>query len=233
MCCNPNDAVYCYLTALWFDPTWLLRCYPVYFLIQPGCCIISPPNVCMCVRVYVCFSNMIPVKSLPICKYSMCVVIVKRAHPDSGQCKANPGTIYTPPCISRSNNFFSSSVVEAYWNNKRRTDSGLAPSQWKIQLKSNAVSHWLGANCDSALNKTRKCNLKSITYKLDHGVFSYAGPFKEIGHIAISEKRNDLPIASNQLFGLFSYDGSVMHQQAYRCSAQIGANSSLTQPYLL
>ena len=189
MCSNPKDAVYCYLTALWFDPTCLLRCFitlPVYYLIQRGCCIIFSPNGCMCLRVYVCLSSMVAVKSLPICKYSMCVVIVKRAHPDSGKWNANPGTIYTPPCISRSNNFFSSSAVEAYWNNKSRADSRIAPSQWETPLKSTAVSHWLGGNFDSALNKkTRKCNLKSIAYKLDHGVFSYAGPFKEIGHSLI------------------------------------------------
>ena len=32
-----------------------------------------------------------------------------------------------------------------------RPDSGLAPSQWKTSLQSNAVSHWLGANLKSAL----------------------------------------------------------------------------------
>ena len=32
-----------------------------------------------------------------------------------------------------------------------RVDSRLAPSQWEILLQSNAVSHWLGANLESAL----------------------------------------------------------------------------------
>ena len=32
-----------------------------------------------------------------------------------------------------------------------RVDSRLAPSQWETSLQSNAVSHWLGANLESAL----------------------------------------------------------------------------------
>ena len=32
-----------------------------------------------------------------------------------------------------------------------RADSRLAPSQWEMSLQSNAVSHWLGANLESAL----------------------------------------------------------------------------------
>ena len=33
-----------------------------------------------------------------------------------------------------------------------RADSRFAPSQWETSLQSNAVSHWLGANPESALN---------------------------------------------------------------------------------
>ena len=33
-----------------------------------------------------------------------------------------------------------------------RADSRLAPSQWETSLQSNAVSHWLGANLQSALH---------------------------------------------------------------------------------
>ena len=32
-----------------------------------------------------------------------------------------------------------------------RADSRLAPSQWEMSLQSNAISHWLGANLESAL----------------------------------------------------------------------------------
>ena len=31
-----------------------------------------------------------------------------------------------------------------------RADSRFAPSQWEMSLQSNAVSHWLGANLESA-----------------------------------------------------------------------------------
>ena len=33
----------------------------------------------------------------------------------------------------------------------RRADSRLAPSQWETSLRSNAVSHWLGASLESSL----------------------------------------------------------------------------------
>ena len=33
----------------------------------------------------------------------------------------------------------------------RRADSQFAPSQWDTSLQSNAISHWLGANLESAL----------------------------------------------------------------------------------
>ena len=36
-------------------------------------------------------------------------------------------------------------------------DSGLAPSQWEALLQSNAVSHWLGANLESALWTQHPC----------------------------------------------------------------------------
>ena len=34
-----------------------------------------------------------------------------------------------------------------------RTNSGLTPSQWETSLQSNAVSHWLGTNLESALQQ--------------------------------------------------------------------------------
>ena len=39
-----------------------------------------------------------------------------------------------------------------------RTDSRLAPSQWETSLQSIAVSHWLGANLESALLFYRQAN---------------------------------------------------------------------------
>ena len=37
------------------------------------------------------------------------------------------------------------------WGTCSRADSRFAPSQWDTLLQSNAVSHWLGANLESAL----------------------------------------------------------------------------------
>ena len=41
-----------------------------------------------------------------------------------------------------------------------RADSRLSPSQWETSLQSNAVSHWLGANLESAW----KCFKEMVTY---------------------------------------------------------------------
>ena len=38
---------------------------------------------------------------------------------------------------------------------KFRADSELLPSQWEMSLQSNVISHWLGANLESALKFTR------------------------------------------------------------------------------
>ena len=42
-------------------------------------------------------------------------------------------------------------VIEAEGLIKCRADSRLAPSQWETLLQSNAVSHWLGLNLESAI----------------------------------------------------------------------------------
>ena len=39
-----------------------------------------------------------------------------------------------------------------------RADSRFAPSQWETSLQSNAVSHWLGANLESALGVCHPCS---------------------------------------------------------------------------
>ena len=43
-----------------------------------------------------------------------------------------------------------------------RADSRLAPSQWETSLQSNAVSHWLGANLESALNNDYYDNMPGL-----------------------------------------------------------------------
>ena len=47
---------------------------------------------------------------------------------------------------------------------RNRADSRFAPGQWETSLQSNAVSHWLGANLESALYKSywwwvKQCDL--------------------------------------------------------------------------
>ena len=49
-------------------------------------------------------------------------------------------------CISQVENF-----LDIYIYIYIRADSKLAPSQWEMSLQSNAISHWLGTNLESAL----------------------------------------------------------------------------------
>ena len=44
---------------------------------------------------------------------------------------------------------------------KHRADSSFAPSQWETSLQSNAVSHWLGANLESALQHKKRKNKRT------------------------------------------------------------------------
>ena len=52
-----------------------------------------------------------------------------------------------------------------------RADSTFAPSQWETLLQSNAVSHWLGANLESALmhNKAKKIEQTTVKRYRDVG----------------------------------------------------------------
>ena len=43
------------------------------------------------------------------------------------------------------------SIYAISWMIRCRADSRLAPSQWETASQSNAISHWLGANLESAL----------------------------------------------------------------------------------
>ena len=45
-------------------------------------------------------------------------------------------------------------VGEFLWVDTSRADSRLAPCQWETSLQSNIVSHWLGANLESALTSS-------------------------------------------------------------------------------
>ena len=56
-----------------------------------------------------------------------------------------------------------------------RANSRSAPSQWEMSLPSNAISHWLGANLDSALKSLFMLSLEySVLWGLDkyHGCWS-------------------------------------------------------------
>ena len=41
---------------------------------------------------------------------------------------------------------------DPHYQRNNMADSRLAPSQWETSLQSNVISHWLGANLESALN---------------------------------------------------------------------------------
>ena len=47
-----------------------------------------------------------------------------------------------------------------------RANCGLAPSQWEMSLQSNAVSHWLDANLESALFHVQNEELKQMDAKI-------------------------------------------------------------------
>ena len=49
-----------------------------------------------------------------------------------------------------------SCLWDLQWPIWLRADSTLAPSQWETSLQSNAVSHWLGVNLESALRLQTK-----------------------------------------------------------------------------
>ena len=51
-------------------------------------------------------------------------------------------------CLAWYRQWFGTGYATNHWY---RADSRLAPSQWETSLQSNAVSHWLGANLESAL----------------------------------------------------------------------------------
>ena len=55
-------------------------------------------------------------------------------------------------------NFYTQNVYKCDWQTDTveigpvcKADSRLAPSQWETSLQSNGISHWLGANLESAV----------------------------------------------------------------------------------
>ena len=51
-----------------------------------------------------------------------------------------------------------------------RADSRLAPSQWERSLQSNAVSHWMGANLESALRHNGQNNVQTKATNFDRTI---------------------------------------------------------------
>ena len=93
-----------------------------------------------------------------------------------------------------------------------RGESRLAPSQWETSLQSNAVSHWLGANLDSALEKWKRpqaCLSRSflvwicpsrkenMTWKW----FSHHCPYVIGSHIPTGTRRNNDVIITSKRRG--------------------------------
>ena len=64
-------------------------------------------------------------------------------------------------------------VLASTWKiNKNMADSRLAPSQWETSLQSNTVSHWLGANLQSALKNMPICsNCRTFRCRGRNGTF--------------------------------------------------------------
>ena len=52
-------------------------------------------------------------------------------------------------------------------NNTTRADSRFAPSQWEAALLCNDVSHWLGANLESALYYVNRYCITTITQRIE------------------------------------------------------------------
>ena len=51
------------------------------------------------------------------------------------------------------------------WGHNTRADSWFVPSQWEMALLRNAVSHWLGASLESALQYCGRTSLIHNTWK--------------------------------------------------------------------
>ena len=63
-------------------------------------------------------------------------------------------------------------IIYLFLNFNGATDSRFAPSQWETSLQSNAASHWLGTNLESALYLYVRHYLDYCRYDF-HGLFSW------------------------------------------------------------
>ena len=75
-----------------------------------------------------------------------------------------------------------------------RVDSRFAPGQWEMSLQSNAISHWLGTNLDSALPQasgTTKPDSKAEGFRSDRRSM---GIIFHISQQAMIETYNSAPV---------------------------------------
>ena len=109
-------------------------------------------------------------------------------------------------------------VYHHYWY---RADSRLAPSQWETSLQSNAVSHWLSANLESALGYTAPFWLVFLFTYIRHTCHSWTT--KEKRHIQISLDRPNLQeLTQNRRYAaipsLWHIKRPTHHQYVQRCA---------------
>ena len=92
-----------------------------------------------------------------------------------------------------------------------RADSRLAPSQWETSLQSNAVSHWLGANLETALHFTHMIGISPWEKSPDVlGVFSplsYAH-YIDINTMKFTFVKNTSPFNENTILIYTIYKSS-------------------------
>ena len=83
-------------------------------------------------------------------------------------CSGLMGPYFILSEISEDCRFSCALMWDRSYQSEHRADSRLASSQWETALQSNAVSHWLGANLESAL-WTHGCTCAWL-WSLDSGV---------------------------------------------------------------
>ena len=78
-----------------------------------------------------------------------------------------------------------------------RAHSRLAPSQWETSLQSNAVSHWLGANLESALSSPWRWTLWFLLQMWGVGAGGWAGLGAAGSQLSLSVQATLLPQAAS------------------------------------
>ena len=112
--------------------------------------------------------------------------------------------------------------LAATWPNSTRADSRLAPSQRETSLQSNAVSHWLDANLESALSTLTHWGMAEMAGMLQTtylSTFSWQKTVSFDSHFTANEGRIDSNLTPNRP----NYPDNLIHWRKY---ASIGLNDS-------